>query len=616
MVITAESSIELQLRESKNGPAILELALSAKENEQFSPQLLSEITRKALCAVPAPAGFVRDVLECIDAETRARLDVKLLYHRVDLSAVRDTLTGLLTKAALLNQTGIDELNKKIPGPKLLTYLDVNHMGPPNRFGLSVEVNEFVKRLPQVVARCFEEAGMAHEMYRLGGDEFAIACEDSEQARRILDQIEREVLNLRAEIFPEQDPRVEKVESFARIRDEERKLRDDYLNLSRKHSLADFREWLLTEKVINQDDREECRKRNLNVQEVQLFVAILGSISAPHLAAASAEQVKRSGAMTITAASGRMAKDFDSASSLGLLSALEELVHKKKRNPQAYPQELLEFDPERHLPSAALLEERRDAESRRSTAQALALELEQISEPEAKILLIDRLRALEGGDPAVADVLRFNLVRNRYLKETLQIQSEETRVVLSLDILGFGAINNALGSERADATLRKLCAIAKGCFPEASLVRSGGGEITMFFPYNIPQDQDAREEFGAAISEMIQEMNAVLDSDANSDVRVSAEFLEKQILNQLLAHELRSLQEVRDFLFETFTRDHINAAEAGAGAMWVSEFSSDSVALLQEHMCVNCDVFTIECDPQESLGKVLGRLGLLRRTRDC
>jgi GGDEF domain-containing protein len=419
-----------------------------------------------------------------------------------------------------------EVNERLPGNKLFFFLDFNHMSVANRFGLKENVDQFISTLKGVAEKSFGD--VPFEVLRMGGDEYAGFVQDTPQGReairRFIDGVEakkREMFNDSKDSVVRE--KTEKGERFAAIRTVMRKLRSDYRKICDESlfsfTLEGYKEWLIQKGAV------------MKPEYAGLPIHRLVGILQRGLALSSVKEGAREGIMTVSTAVIPVGEQ-PTPTLIGMAKGkADKYIHKQKEKGQKItlePQQITEDIRDQ----ADDIYEREKWSEKEKKYQNLKRELlqEGLSDVERADKEMD-LKNLQVQDPGVAEVLRLNLAEQVQIQEVFKVKEPTDFTHITLDIVGFGAINNNLGYAKGDAVYREVVTKVQealkmegGKNPKDSyfLVRSSGGDIHIFFKGTVDP---------STIAHMRETINEYLKTQQD-DARVLAEASEKEALAEM------------------------------------------------------------------------------------
>ncbi len=436
--------------------------------------------------------------------------------------VRDKLTGLLTAKFLDSEDGVADLTKRISGAKALFFIDVNHMGVADKFGLKDNIDTFLSRLSEAAEQTLGKS-LKYAMLRIGGDEFAIVIQDTDRVAtaKAMTEFISKVNTLKDEHFlPNDDNRVilENAENFAQLRAAVRLLRSQHyksLHPSERFTCAAYRSWLLAH-----EGWEEPTGKEGNAAQLSVTLAT-----------------------DILKAAGRrppVMMTFSVSPGIELAPKLScDALHTALRTAQYEINRIKEtggFEPDVRVPPNTRLTPRA-AELSSSYNAAKADEVFRIhehhtrllaqaseSDPDAATLLNLRrkeLRACAALDPALrAQVFRFNLIKDKQAGDFLNLTQNESYQVIKFDIARYGVLNH-VSYQRADAIFNEVAKRVEETLPPGLLMRANGGALYYLTP--VTHAVDAQN-----IRALNNRLNLLLE-ESITDERSVAEVEEREAL---------------------------------------------------------------------------------------
>ncbi len=605
---TADRGVEIRLHAGRDGDQILRVGITPRERVKLSEDIIAQLSSCVLSASSVPERLLAQLEESINERSRQDIKIDLHYAVKNHAEVRDSATGFRTKAAILDDAFVSALNRRFPDGMSVSYFDFNHMKLVNQFGRSAQIDQFMRDLPSVVDKVFGKLD-DFEVIRLGGDEFLIFTGRDLASKKANENFKQALSNLRDNMFPPSDPIVASIERVAALREEERRLRDKYWDLHPANgSLDDFREWLVENHIREEQHRKTLQDNPFRVEQTQFLVAMLNifRLENPITGLVS----PRMPILSASSASMQVSDKIGVEGMLGIISALGKEVSASKRS-QSTPKNVSEFDRETHRPSNEQLSEYESyrAQVQRFKDNERALDRAQSLSELGKTL--GMIRRLEAKDAAVPDLFRYGLIRERKVGEILQIDRPGMASAFFFDIRGFASLNNVLGSDIGDQALRKIAEVAKKRLPDGAKVRFGGGGMIVIIPTALDQ-----EVIKQSITDCLTEMNQYLDQEFNHDVRVLAEYLEKQTVDNYALSQKRSLEQLTSKLIsEMRDQSHRDEQSVPEDEGRVDSAMPHSITLIPKRLCVEADVIYVQADPEQSGEQMFNRLSFLRGRRE-
>lgn len=600
--ILGAGDLLLSMREDANAGELLEIKISSEGSRPINVRLISKLKDLIESCPAVPERFINEVASLLTSQTARSLSASLQYHSKDLAEVTDTATGFSLKSLILDQEALNRVSRRIPGEKLLTYIDFNHMKIPNQFGLSKQVDEFIKELPALFAQSFEGKG-EYEVVRLGGDEFLIICEDTEESLNAVNQAQKAISSLRDKMFPISDPKVSLAERVAALREEERMLSYEYWSKTHSGSVEEFGQWMIEEKS-REGQRRMLENAAANPHTLQFVLSMLAIVRREDRNEHSA--TARLPILSASMASGKIGTELSPQNILALVSKLSEKVGERKRDPEVDLNTVFKFDPQHDFASTQQLSELAAYTERVLRSEQLCQELRASLNLRAQAETLKAIREIEAADPAVPSVMRFNQITKRRAADFLQLTHSKMYLAIEFDVLGYGAINNVLGADVADDVYRNVAAIAQKRLPASVSIRVGGGGLVMLIP-----DNENLDELGEAIEAARWEMNEYIDREINCDVRVLSEFREKQMVESFSRHEAISLDERERQLLEVLS-EGVEEDSYAEGRVTILE--SNEASGSPKKVAVKDSSVRIQINPGDSSKDVISRLELFKRVR--
>jgi GGDEF domain-containing protein len=410
---------------------------------------------------------------------------------------KDPLTNLYTGAVLNTSSGVQLLEKLVPGEKLLVFFDFNNMGAANRYGQQERVDQTLRSLKEAANQVFGAADIKHTLVRLGGDEFALVIENSqnsskalkafsnklsEQSRGLFSPRNKTRTNPRGSRYYEPDPADAKLiqaEEYAFLRNTVRALRTQFTRdyAGRPFSRSEYAAWLGTELQrlkVPRDANMDCGESALRLAQRY-----------------AAEGQGRSPIMSISFSPGVIIPaQAQPEIWRAALRTAQHLVHAVKESNRT------NFSTPRSI-DWGLVEreaEKESLERAEITESEYNLRVTRLSDNPLKSQSLNALEAVRLNkssalDPAIDDdTLRYDLIRSKGVGSVLGLTSDTKLNLLKIDVCHFGAINNQLGYARADQLMAFISGKVRDFFPPGLVIRLNGGSVAYVSRAEIPLEQ--------------------------------------------------------------------------------------------------------------------------------
>ena len=389
-------------------------------------------------------------------------EVTKLLHKVDGG------TGLRTKMPLLSQTGVQELNDRLPGEKLFFFWDFNNMGAPNRYGLRNEVTTVIKKINNIAAAVFKNS--PYELFRLGGDEFCgvIETQHTDLVREFAWQLQVAIQQFFALLGDHSwaGEQIEKARRYVAIREGCKKIFREYREeFPDNYSLAHYLDWL----QINCPAIELPKTMPFAQQ-----IGILEVVWARQICTPAADF------MTFSPVLINMGTTLSVDSVQRALALADQDAHNGKNNNQA-TEGVLEI-------SMAVSQRENDVYERimqqHREQEFVRLEQELAQSPNNSFhwhQLKMKKEALLLMDPMLEGVYRLDYLRQESLQNVLKVRGSVQLSVMALDVGQFGSINNHFGYSKGDEVMRDLVttlAPVLKTLKKTFVLRAGGGKIVL------------------------------------------------------------------------------------------------------------------------------------------
>ncbi len=480
------------------------IAAGAKKELSFASLELSGTLPRAFTH-----GRVRfDAAEMLKA---LRPEIKALLNdlKSGLHGVKDPQTGLETKAMFLSMRGIKELNRAVPGSKVVYLLDFNGFSVLNKLGLGSIPDALVKRINKLFERAIKEG--SHEtssgtkvipkakLVRIGGDEFALVIQDNDQGRVVMRsfakrlEAARESL-LRGKKYREKvaEMRESKIYSKSKIADPiqyvatantmMRMLRNSYQNSLPKGKpfrLQDFRKYLgehfldlklerlMSRHGLARPFRLSGRRALTGQQQLNAVRINLGD---------GQNRTVSLGGVTFSGV--RMGNRAFMTNYLKAIGQCAKMNHDFKRKGETDHDTQLraaDADPAIVLKTASREEIRNFGRSERAVKRLVSHFNKGVATPGDAINLFQSCMC----DPNLVHVLRDSRVGGKSAKLALLITAPTRFTHIKVLFDNFAAINNSVTPEMADKFLREISELIFKHLPTATVVRKGGGDLHIF-----------------------------------------------------------------------------------------------------------------------------------------
>lgn len=479
------------------------------------------------------------------------------------SALRDSLTGLRTKAVFSSPEAVAELEKNIPGPKLIISLDFKAMGPTDKCGLGEKVDTLLRAQLPIAASAFSQ--LKHEVFRTGGDELGIIIEDRGTDTRVALKLFMEMVNkARDELLSSSHTdqrRVRSAKFQTAVRTVSRTTFKDY-----KNALEDKGEVFSTERFaeyLKKLYQGQDTAAHPNAVRYHTYELITDKFFSEAAKIVRKDQV---GLLELNASAVRVSDPLTvELCALAFNQGDLQIHHLKEDATQNQNESELGTD----LNAKAINIVIRDAEraaitnsiQNEKTYREIQANLPEIiardAEPaKAARQALHELTQAVGGDPSSVNVLRANLIWNFKAGEVFDIRIPTDLHVLTFDLCGFGCLNNQFGSARADDVFQKMVSIAREELSEDyHCVRLNGGRFDLVFK-NAPDPRHVDK----AKERMIDYIDSLRRGEAASDPAGTQRIKEQ-------FEQAESEYELRQGLAQAFR-------EADAGSNYFAEIIAD------------------------------------------
>lgn len=419
----------------------------------------------------------------------------------------DNRTGFRTKAVLLSEKGMREVNEQISGPKLYWFMDFDNMAPPNKFGLGAPVDELLESMTIIAEDVFRD--MPNSLFRQGGDEFGGILPDTPEAYIKLEEFFKKLKDKQNELFGEGEikmkpgldrddymRRLSVTKRFSGMRTAMRQIRKDYLEICKdieiKPSFSRFRSWL-------EEQGATLQQRMENVSHERATGLLQRSLAEKRIA--NDEVSAERDTMTSSVAVVRVGENPTPETMVIAVNQGDHLIHEAKRAGVSTTLEPQALEGEVNPDS---IYEITEWKKRETEYALLENSLENETDVAKKTAIQKEMELLQMKDPSVRSVIRVDFVRHLSVQKVFGIEQPAEFTELHIDIASFGSINNNLGYPFADNVLAKVVDTTNkvlGPTQEIYYMRVGGGELKPYVKGAVTKEQ--QEAIGNGINEILR-----------------------------------------------------------------------------------------------------------------
>lgn len=545
---------------------ISELGDSAAD---FSIGLAAVLSRAKLSGQELSAEEFRDSLKnCLTSAIQGRFSHELtkqrtagLNHKLDLgpivtkgdlerlikkgiiqhpTEILDERTKLPTRAVINSKTALSKISQDIPGEKVFVGLDFNNMGPANKkiagelfapenpkgYGhMSEEVNKLLASIKKAAKKTL---GSDAVLVRMGGDELGIIIgHDSKNPRETLEKVAsfvNAVEDYRDSIFKMSDPRVKAAELLSLVRREMRKVFQEVKTEMQDDFGHDgyFRilEQKLAKEGYSQDEIAAIKESSKNSNNSRLSSGDL-------VLAIARRRIEKRGInvderpvsiMGLSVGAVKVGRDLDPQTMYRAIAETDRQIHDAKEGKGT----LTSIG---SIPDSIVLRAS-DEEAILGTEKVEKLYSDALNELKSAEYEVSSVKnkfiKACCTDPSSSGNLRYGLVSPFRAKDVFSLSEPKKMLFIEPDITAFGAINNQLGSTRADELFRKFANIAKEHFDTEVRIRDSGGGLII-----VVNNRAKFDDLNSTIEAMRHQMNELLAKElgreAKGNYRVFAEY---------------------------------------------------------------------------------------------